>query len=132
MDIDTKIRKLARSSYWQSIYNATLKNSGIHLFQNIDNFSGLQAYFLYWLNCYNLLYEELAKHEDDKLTEKVIESNFRCDAYLTYRNKKHEHFWKKLRSEEKLREIQDRNGNKKNSHLEGKKTFINVDLRREK
>jgi hypothetical protein len=132
MDIDTKIRKLAKSQFWQSIFNASLKNSGIHLFQNVDNFSGLQIYFIYWLNCYNLLYEELAKHEDDKLTEDVLSDDFRTDSYLTYRNKKNDYLWKKYRREEKLRELQDRNTDKKKKFSEGKKTLINVDLRREK
>jgi len=131
MDIDTKIRKLAKSSHWQHIYNASLKNSGIHLFDNISNFSGLQTYFLYWLQTYNLLYEENAKHEDEKLNEKVIEDDFLTDSYLTYRNKKHDYLWKKYRREEKMRDLQDRNVNKKKNPSEGKKTLINVDLRRE-
>lgn len=131
MDLDTKIRKLARSNHWQNLYVASLKNSGINLFQNINNFSGLQVHFLYWLSVYNSLYEELAKHEDDRLSEKVLEDDFRTDAYLTYRNKKNDYLWKKYRQDEKLRELQDRNKNKSKNFSEGKKTLINVDLRRE-
>lgn len=132
MNIDAQIRKLAKSSHYQQIYNASLKNSGIHLFDNVNNFSGLQIYFLYWLTTYNILYEELAKHEDDKLTEAIILDDFRTDAYLTYRNKKHDYLWKKYRREEKMRELQDRNENRKKHSSPGKKTLINVDLRREK
>jgi len=130
MQIDDKIRQLAKSAYYQNLFSMSKKCANIQIFDNVSNFSGLQIYFLHWLTAYDMLYEELAKHEDDLLSEDVIKDNYRTDAYLAYRHKKHDYLWKQHRREEKLREIQDRHKNKKN-FSEGKQSFCNVDFRRE-
>ena len=127
-DLDTHLRTLARSNYWQSLYSASKKNN-ISLFENTSNFSGIQIKFLYWIQIYSMLYEELSTYEDKHLTEKVLESNFRTDCYLIYRNKKHEFLWKKHRQEEEEAKIKA--NRKKNFKHPGKESFINVDLRRE-
>jgi len=130
MQIDDKIRQLAKSSYYQNLFSMSKKCANIQIFDNVSNFSGLQIYFLYWLSVYDMLHEELAKHEDDLLSQNVIDDNYRCDSYLVYRHKKHDHLWKQHRREEKLREIQSRHKNKKNP-ADGKQSFCNVDFRRE-
>lgn len=127
MNIESKLRNLAKSSYWQSIYKASQKTHGISLFINTNNFSGLQTRFLYWLATYDLLYTELSTHEDDFLTVDVIEDELRADAYLTYRYKKNEYLWKKHRQEEKEIQLKE---NRKAFKNPGKETFIPVDLRR--
>ena len=127
-NIEPQIRQLAKSSYYQSLFNASEK-LGLQLFENNKNFSGLQVRFLYWLRIYKMLYEELSTHEDILLTEKVIESDFRCDCYLIYRNKKYDFKWKKYRQEERIAELKSRN--KKAFSKEGKHQMIDVDLRRE-
>lgn len=129
-NIEKKIRKLARSSYWQSIWNASKQSASVQLFENKTNLSYLQSRFLYWLDTYAFLYEELSTHADDKLTEGVIENDFRCDAYLTYKNKKNDFMWKKYREDEKLRELKERNPKKFTK--QGKEAHCSVDFRREK
>ena len=126
--IDDKLRKLAKSNYYQNLFSASQKCFGISLFQNVCNFSGIQVRFLYWLSVYEMLFTELSKHEDDFLTEAVINDNDRTDAYLIYRNKKHDYLWKKYRREESLAKHKSKHPNK---HKDGKSQLIEVDLRRE-
>ena len=122
MNIDAQLRKLARSSYWQNLYKASKENNGIHLFDNVSNFSGLQGRFLYWLSVYDILYDELMKFGSPYLSEKAIEDNIRCDAYLYYRKKKNEREWQKHNREKNIPKI-------KNKSKENLTTF-NVDMRR--
>ncbi len=106
MKLESQIRKLARSSYYQEIYNASKSCSGIYLFENQTNFSGVQYLFLYWLRVYSMLYEELSKLEWENLDIKVIEDDDRCDAMLYWRSKQIEKDIKKAK-------IEERKGNKK-------------------
>lgn len=125
MDIEKQIRKLACSSAWQKLYEASKNNSGIQLFENNCNFSAIQLRFLYWCNVYNMLYSELMTKEDKFLSEKVIEDMDRCDAYLIRRNKKHEALWEKYRREEVEREIKAQHPK---NHKSGKMNVIDVEL----
>jgi len=129
MNYESALRQLARTNHWQSLYHAS-KDLNIQLFDNDKNFSGLQVQFLHWLNVYSLLYEELSKHEDDYLTEDVIDSEFRTNCYLIYRNKKCDFMWKKHRQEEKAAELKTRNPKAFSS--EGKQQMMEVEFRREK
>ncbi len=129
MSFETKIRKLAKLNYWQNIYSASKKCSGIQLFENNFNYSGLQTRFLYWLSVYDMLFSELATHEDKLLTFEVLDDNDRTDAYLIYRNKKHDFLWKKHREDEQ--QSQMKASRKKNFKNPGKETSINIDLRKE-
>jgi len=126
--IDIKLRQLARSSYWQNLYRASKECSNIQLFENVSNFSRLQIRFFYWLTVYNMLYEELMTLQDNLLTNAVINDDIRTDAYLHYRNKKHEGLWKKHRREEQLAEIKTRHPQR---HKDGTSQLIDVDLRSE-
>ena len=81
MSLEQHIRKMARSQYYQEIFNASQKCSGIHLFENISNFSGLQSLFIYWLRVYNLLYEELGKMDWENLDEKSANAMERIVFY---------------------------------------------------
>lgn len=101
MKLEAQIRKMARSAYWQEIYHSSKNCSGIYLFENQTNFSGLQHLFMYWLRCYTMLYEELARLEWENLDEKVIENNFRCDCFLYWRSKQIEKDIRKSKLEEK-------------------------------
>lgn len=122
------MRKMAKMSHWQNLYSASKDCYGVQMFKNVANFSDIQLRFIYWLSIYNMLYEELMKHEDDYLTNDVIVNDVRCDAYLVYRNKKHDFLWKKYRREERLAEHKTRHPNK---HKSGKTNLIEVDLKRE-
>jgi len=87
MNLEDHIRKLARSNYWQEIYYHSKENSGIYIFENRSNFSGIQSIFLYWLRIYSLLYSELAQKDWDNLDKEVIEDDIRCDAFLYWRSR---------------------------------------------
>lgn len=101
MKIEDEIRELARSSYWQEIYNASKNGSNIQLFKNTSNFSGIQYLFLYWARVYSMLYEELYSMEWKNLDEEVINDNTRCSAFLYYRRKKQEEELRKAKRKNK-------------------------------
>ena len=71
MKVEVQIRQMARSSYWQEIYTSSKNCSGIYLFENQSNFSGIQYLFLYWLRVYSMLYDELGSFEWENLDIKV-------------------------------------------------------------
>jgi len=121
--MENELRKLSRSTEYQNLYNAVKECNGIQFFRNVSNFSGLQKTFLYWVSTYSMLFQELATMEDKFLTEKVIEDDIRCDAYLIYRKNKHTDFWKKHRQEEKLNEIKSRHPHQ---HKSGKTNLIST------
>lgn len=126
METEKYLRSLAKSPYWQNIYTASKENNGISLFQNNSNFSGLQIRFWYWLNIYDNLYKELQQLSDDHLTEKVINDDDRCDAFLVYRSQKNEHFYKQLKMQEKAAQHKNRH---KNKHQDGNMNLIDIDYR---
>ena len=101
MKLEAQIRYLARGSYYQELYNSSKLCSGIYLFENQTNFSGIQYLFLYWLRVYSMLYEELARLEWENLDDKVIKDNDRCDAFLYWRSKQIEKDIRKAKIEEK-------------------------------
>jgi hypothetical protein len=90
MSLDKQIRNLARSSYWQEIYNASKTCSGINLFENTSNFSGIQRLLLYYSRVYDMVYTELYQMEWENLSEEVIKDDDRLDAFLYYRRKEQE------------------------------------------
>jgi len=101
MKLEAQLRQLARSSYYQEIYNASKTCSGIYLFENQANFSGIQYLFIYWLRVYSMLYEELARMEWENLDERVIKDNDRTDAFLYWRSKQIEKDIRKSKIEER-------------------------------
>jgi hypothetical protein len=108
MNIEEKVRNLAKSSYWQSLYNSVKDCNGLSLFENTSNYSGIQILFLYWLKIYNLLYEELYTKEWPNLHEKMILDNIHCDAFLYWRGKELERRIFKYKEEE--RKSKSKNG----------------------
>lgn len=101
MNLEDKIRLLARSNYYQELYNASKNCSGIRLFENNSNFSGIQVLFLYWLKVYSMLYDELSGLEWENLDIKVIKDNDRCDAFLYWRGKQIEKIIRNNKKEER-------------------------------
>ena len=102
MFIESQIRTLARTLYWQKLYNQSKNGSGIYLFENNTKFSGIQTLFLYWLEVYHILYKELAEMEWENLDEKVLKDDIRTDAFLYWRNKQQEKELFQIRKEERL------------------------------
>jgi len=79
MSIETYIRKLARTTYYQLLYQ-NAKELRLSLFENKLNLSGIQIIFTYWLRTYGQLYENITL--DEYLNIKVINNDIRLDAYL--------------------------------------------------
>lgn len=93
MNIELYLRKLATTNYWQLSYK-NVKDINIPMFDNKEKLSGLQLVFLYWLNLYSQLYENIDM--DKFLSRKVIENPIRLDAYL---------YLKKIEREKEKREM---------------------------
>jgi len=87
MTLEENIRKLAKKVQWQEIYRSSQDCSGIRLFKNDYNFSGIQYLMIHWLRAYSLLYQELSSLEWENLDIDVINDNVRCDAFLFWRSK---------------------------------------------
>jgi hypothetical protein len=99
------IRKLAKSYYWQTLYNSSKDISSVSLFENSSNFSGLQMLFLYWLQVYSILYDELSQKKWKHLDESVIDNNIRCDAFLFWRKKQNEAEVDKYKREQQINNL---------------------------
>lgn len=108
MEIESQIRKLARSIYWQNIYRSAKEIGSIQLFENQTNFSGLQSLFLFWLSIYETLYSELGHKEYKYLDEKVVENDIRCDAFLYWRSQTKEAELDKSKREQKASNLKFR------------------------
>ena len=114
--LDAALRKSARSFHWQSLYRASKENQGIHLFENISNFSEIQVRFLYYLKLYNMLLDELNQKEWNNLFKQTIEDDFLCDCFLVYREKKLEFKLNKMKKEEKASESKSKKGGDKGTY----------------
>ena len=101
MNLEDKVRALAKSQYWQSIYHSSKECQGINLFDNQTNFSGIQVLFLYWVRVYSLLYEEFYNQEWTNLYVGVIENNVHCDAFLYWRAKELEKRTRQYKEDER-------------------------------
>jgi len=82
------LQNLAKSNPWQILYHRA-KEINIRLFNNETDFSNVQITFLYYLELFSMLYQDLHM-EEEYLSEQVIDDPLRCEAYLLYRriNKK--------------------------------------------
>lgn len=108
MDYVDVIRQLAKSAYWQNIYSASKEIGTIRLFENENNYSGLQSLFLYWLKIYDLLYSELTQKEYKYLDENVINDDCRCDAFLYWRGQIKEAELDKYKQEKQIDKLKFR------------------------
>ena len=102
MTYEEQIRKLARSVYYQNLYSASKEINSISLFDNTHNYSGLQVLFIYWLQIYSMLYDELSQEKWKWLDQIVIDNDTRCDAFLYWRKKQLEAEMKKYKNENKV------------------------------
>lgn len=80
------LRKLAKSVKFQSIYRRAKESGMIKIFYNDFNLSKIQEWFLYYLEVYSMLYQDLANKEL-YISEDVINNDLRCDAYLFMKSK---------------------------------------------
>lgn len=83
-DIIKNIRILAKSNYYQSIYNLDNKNLGLRLFNNSLNYTYLQILFLNYLGFYASLNMDIYL---DDVDERVLENEVYEDAYVYWKKK---------------------------------------------
>jgi len=79
------IRKLAKTSHYQTLFALSKEINGIQIFDNIKDFSDAQVDFLRYLNFYSSLLLDIALNEVD---ERVLEKELYEDSYMLYKNKK--------------------------------------------
>ena len=124
MLFEQELRKMARSTYWQNLYNASQDLSNVSLFFNTTNLSGLQVLFIYWLKVYHSVYENIQNMDFDFLDAQIIKDDVRVDAFIYWRSKYYE--------SERQRYNDEVKGQKLNKNTKsGKKTYCNLDLRSE-
>jgi len=79
------MRKLAKSNRWQNLFSASKEINGITLFNNINEFSQIQEFFLSYLYFYYNLFVDMAIH---KLSKKIIEKEIYEDSYMLWKREK--------------------------------------------
>lgn len=84
----TILKKLARSNEQQILYNRA-KEVNIRLFKNDGDLSKVQIWYLYFLELYHVLYQDLNTGEDF-ISEEVIQDDIRTEAYLLLRKENKE------------------------------------------
>ena len=80
-----RLRGLAKSHYWQTIYCQGKELNGLYLFENTTVFTDIQTLFLNYLNFYYGLYYAITM---DEVEEIVLKNTIYEDAFMSYRNKK--------------------------------------------
>lgn len=83
MNIDS-LQNLAKSNEAQITYHRAKELSSLQLFENNKDLSRIQILYLYYLELYSMLYQDLQMQEE-YLTEEIIHDSLRCEAYLLYR-----------------------------------------------
>jgi len=84
IDLTHNLRKLAKSSYWQTLFASSKLLNGIELFENKTNFTKIQLDFINWLSYYNSLNYYL---EDGSLPEWAYKKDIYIDAFMYYKRK---------------------------------------------
>ena len=83
-NIISNIRKLSKSSYFQTLYSVS-KESSIKLFKNDFDLTDFQMTFLRYLNFYYNINLDISIGDID---EEVLECEIYEDSYIYYRNRK--------------------------------------------
>ncbi len=78
-----RVRQLAKTPYWQSVYGAC-KEVNFHLFENTSNYSDLQILFLNYIGFYSVLNLDVAMGE---VTDIVLEDDIYEESYMHYKNR---------------------------------------------
>ncbi len=99
MDIYKSIRKLAKRITSQNLYAYTKELGGIRLFYNEVNLSKPQQFYLYYLNFYDVINNDISAHHISKY---VFNSDIIEDAYMKWRRE--EGFNKEINAHNKNKE----------------------------
>ena len=80
------LKRLAKSNKYQMLYHRAKDLNYIRLFKNELDFTEAQITFLYYLELYSMLYQDL--HDEELyISEEVIDDDFLTEAYLIWKNK---------------------------------------------
>ena len=86
MIFDT-LQNLCKSSEYQILYHRAKDIGSLHLFENNRDLSKLQILYLYYLELFAVLFQDLNMQEK-YISEEVINDPIRREAYLLYRREK--------------------------------------------
>ena len=78
-----RVRQLAKTSYWQTIYSS-VKELHLQLFFNVTDFSELQILMMNYLGFYTALNMDIALGE---VSDMVLEDEIYEEAYMYYKQK---------------------------------------------
>lgn len=98
-NIFTKLRVLAKSTRGQNLFVASKEVNGIHLFQNLVNFSKLQEVYLSYLYMYNTINRDIIL---EKISKHIFDNEIYEDAYMLWKQKKSKKSDKKNNSNKEL------------------------------
>jgi hypothetical protein len=84
MNIYLEVKKLAKSSEYQNIFNAAKEINGIQLFKNNVDFSHIQNLFISYLRYYDSLFKDIVIKDLPKyISKKAIYE----DSYMLWKQK---------------------------------------------
>ncbi len=101
------LKKIAKSDSWQILYHRAKEIGTLKLFRNASDLSGVQIFFLYLLEMYTILYQDLSEGRD-YISEDVINDDIRTEAYLLLRKELRD---KKQNKNSKKREVKSTGDN---------------------
>lgn len=78
------LRKLAKSTHWQTLFGASKMLYGVKLFENTTDFTDIQIQFVNWLAYYNSLNYYI---EDGSLPDWAYKNDIYIDAFIYYIDK---------------------------------------------
>ena len=85
-EVDQIIRKLAKSTYWQSIYYQCKELGCVQLFENTSEFTSYQLSFLGNLSFYSSIHMDIGM---GKVSDLVLEDELYEDCYWYYKSQEH-------------------------------------------
>ncbi len=86
-EIVPNLRKLAKKSYYQTLFSACKELHGIRLFKNEFDLTYYQIIFIRFLNFYQSINLDIALHE---VEEEVLDNEIFEDSYMFYKQNKKE------------------------------------------
>lgn len=85
LDVFKYLRRLAKNTYYQSLYSLGKELSYLRIFDNDKDFTDIQINFLKYLNFYASIYMDIALGDVDEI---VLENEIYEDSYAFWKNKK--------------------------------------------
>ena len=82
MEIDSALRTLAKTNYYQTIY-ANAKDFSLRLFDDTDRISDMQIRFLNYIGFYSMIYTDIALGDIEDI---IFKDMIYEDAWSYYKN----------------------------------------------